>query len=184
MSICSSSYYLHFLKIRSDLRVIWLSHYLRGKCVLTQKLKFAANQSDCSVSSSNCSTQYFSHISKLSSSWLRLAKTDLCCWGSVGLEQKDISGCSTARSCISCPCCMSGWAAPASVLPLPARKPRPSGSASGWGSPLPPADYSPCERKSNEHGGSAFTRSCFSYLMCCRRVLLLVFKKWIHTFTF
>lgn len=37
-------------------------------------------------------------------------------------------------------------------------------------------------RESDEHGGSAFSRSCFSYLMCCRRVLLLmlVFKK-MHT---
>lgn len=37
-------------------------------------------------------------------------------------------------------------------------------------------------RESNEHGGSAFTRSCFSYLMRGRRVLLLmlVFKK-THT---
>lgn len=102
------------------------------------------------------------------SGWPRLvyAVSDLSGW-----NKKDISGCSTARSCISCPCCMSGWAVPASVLPPPVPKPRPSGSASGWGFPLPPTDYSPCERESKQHSGSSFTRTCISYLMCCRHVL-------------
>lgn len=160
VNICSLSHYPHSLKIHSYLWVISLTNYNSGyhitsarKCVLTQKLEFTANRSDCSaststcsVSTSTCSMQCFRYTS-LSLPWIRLAKTGLCCWGSVGLEQKDISGCSTARSCISCPCCRSGWAVPASVLPLPGQKPRPSGSASGWGSPLPPTDCSPCERE-------------------------------------
>lgn len=147
----------------NNLQQQWLSH------VLTQKFKFTTSQSECSVSTSTRSISD-SHLytaftlKQAGLDWVFFFAPfgDLSAW-----NKKDISGCSTARSCISCPCCMSGWAAPASVLPPPAQKPRPSGSASDWGSPLPPTDYNPWERESNQHGIYEDLRLVFDVLSVC-----------------